>query len=357
LATRPYNKNVSISRILFNQDIAREFSRVAPFEEQPDVIFAAYPIPELADAAALYAKQRSIPAVVDIRDLWPDIWLSAVPRYARWVAQAAVVPFQQRYRRTLRRFDGICGTTNEMVEWGLSKAGRSRGPWDRAFPLAYLENRYTDSERRAAEGFWHELLGTRDETHLTLCFFGNMAMQRARIDVMIRAMRILAPNVRRRTRLILCGSGEDFEAVRAMAADIPEVILPGWVTGPQIEALALRSHAGILPYPSGPDFIRSIPNKAIEYLAYGLPILTSLKGPVSNLINDEGCGLVYRETDEVDLARQISALATAPEQLSALSSNARHVFQRYFLASNVYGRLADMLKEVCSATALAKPSA
>lgn len=357
LPTRPYQKKVSFARIRFNLDIARAFRAQAERERPPDVILAAYPIPELAEAAALYAKKRGIPTIIDVRDLWPDIWLTAIPAFARPAARIALLPFHHQCRRTLRLFDGICGPTDEMVEWGLAKAGRPRGSWDRAFPLAYPANVYSEAEKCEAEEFWRTTLSGLPPAKLKLCFFGNLAMQRARIDVMIDAMRQLSPEVRSQTRLVLCGMGEDVEAVRAMAADIPQIIMPGWVTAPQIEVIALQSDAGILPYPSLQDFTIAVPNKAVEYLAHSLPILTSLRGPVSRLIQAEHCGILYRETDPADLAQKIMDLFQAPNELKRLSANADRVFRENFLATEVYGRVADMLTELVASPRSDRPSA
>ena len=148
---------------------------------------------------------------------------------------------------------------------------------------------------------------------------------------------------------MLCGNGDGLDALRASAAEVPEIVFPGWVNGPQIEVLAQSSDAGMLPYPSDPDFRRSIPNKVIEYLAYGLPVLTSLRGPVSDLIADEKCGRIYRETDARDLSATIADLIESPEQLQTMSQNTERVFQERFHATKVYGRLADMLVQVAEA--------
>ncbi len=356
LHTRPYRRNVSVERIRFNVDIARAFAREAERVEPPDAILSAYPIPEFAEAAARYARPRNIPCVVDVRDLWPDVWATVAPSFLRPLAHAALLPFYLRSSRTLRLFDGIWGVTDEMVEWGLTRARRRRGAWDLSFPLAYAEDVYTETEQREAEDFWQATLPRSEPPQLRLCFFGNIALGRGRQDVMVDAMRYLPDDMRGKVQLVLCGSGEDLDKLRQMAADIPQAVLPGRVTGPQIQALARRSAAGILPYPSHPDFRRSMPNKVIEYLAYGLPILTSLQGPVSRLVEGEGCGVLYAETDARDLARTIAELFNAPQELGRLSQNARRLFRDRFAAADVYGRVGEALRGMSTASA-ASPSA
>src|SRR5262249_31572427 len=93
----------------------------------------------------------------------------------------------------------------------------------------------------------------------------------------------------------------------------------------------------------------SIPNKAIEYLAHGLPIMTSLQGPVSALVDLKNCGRTYGETDPSGLARVIEDLHHQPAQLKTMSENALRAYREQFQADSVYGEFADMVLE------LAKP--
>ena len=350
LQSRPYARNISVARLLANRDIAAEFRRRAGDELPPDVILASYPIPELSRAGAEYAAVRSIPCIVDIRDLWPDAWTTILPKLLQPLGSLALLPFYRQSRVTLRGFSGICAITDDMVDWGLARAGRKRGKWDRAFPLAYPETIYSPVQLVEARRFWSAKLDGLPPARLKLCFFGNISTARARIDVMIDAMRLLPHDVKVGTRLVICGLGEGLDALRKSAADVLQIVFAGWANGPQIQTLASSSHAGILPYPSDEDFKRSIPNKAIEYLAHGLPILTSLKGPVSSLIASEGCGRVYRETDARDLAATLVDLFNAPRQLETMADNARRAFRDRFLATNVYGRLANMLTDIVQTT-------
>lgn len=343
LDTPLYRRNISMARILSNRHVGAEFAQHAPSEPPPDVVVASYPIPELAAAGATYAQDRGIPTVVDIRDLWPDIWPSIVPAFAQPLARLALHPFYRQSRQVLRQFDSISGITDDIVDWGVARAGRARRPTDVAFPLAYPAVAYSETELREARSFWSARLGQGPRPDLVLCYIGNVASRRGRLDVMITAMRQLPEGIRDRVQLIVCGTGASLPGLKEAARGMPQVIFPGWINGPQIQALATSADLGVLPYPSELDFERSIPNKAIEYLAHGLPILTSLRGPVSRLIESEKCGCIYRETDSADMARVIAGLVERPGQLKPLSVNAARVFRERFLASTVYGNYVDFL--------------
>ena len=55
------------------------------------------------------------------------------------------------------------------------------------------------------------------------------------------------------------------------------MLFPGWVNKPEIWILMRIAQVGLAPYRSTEDFIISIPNKAIEYMSAGLPVISSLK--------------------------------------------------------------------------------
>ena len=198
LDSRPYRRNVSVTRILANYDIAAEFKRRSLEEAPPDVIFASYPIPELAKAGVDYAHKHSLPSIVDIRDLWPDIWTTVLPKPLRPLGSIALLPFHFQSARTLKAFSSICAITDEMAEWGLERAGRPRGKDDQAFPLAYTRNSYSEAEIAEARTFWTKLFEAMAPARLKLCFFGIMS-HRLRIDVIIDAIRLLPDDLRRQT--------------------------------------------------------------------------------------------------------------------------------------------------------------
>lgn len=356
LDSRPYSRNVSFKRILSHRDVAAEFRRLAEQESPPDVLLASYPTPELAHAGAQYARRHGIPCVVDVRDLWPDSWRDALPTHLRPLADPALLLLRRQSSRAIELFDGICAITDGMMQWGLTRVGRDPGKWDRQFPLAYETTEYPSQVLGEAQTFWREKLESNAPT-VRLCFFGNISRARGRLDVMIEAMKLLPMEIRTQTQLVMCGVGEALETFRQSAAGISEIVLPGWVNGPQIQVLAQRSQAGILPYPSDLDFRMSIPNKAIEYLAFGLPVLTSLQGPVTDLIRSEGCGSLYRETDPADLAATICRLCKAPEKLTEMAANSRRVFRERFDSKIVYGKFIAMLQQMAAAGRQRLPSA
>ncbi len=54
-----------------------------------------------------------------------------------------------------------------------------------------------------------------------------------------------------------------------------------------------RAHATIIPYTQFDDYLKLIPNSAIESLAAGKPILVSSKTEIAKTVREEQCGVVF----------------------------------------------------------------
>ena len=136
------------------------------------------------------------------------------------------------------------------------------------------------------------------------------------------------------------------ERLGSLARGVPNVILPGWVDGPALQMIMKRSFLGLTPYRNRSNFVENLPNKFLEYLSQGLPILSSLGGYSRQLLEEAGVGLFYQEKDPSGLAHAVGRLLAAPQERAAMGRSARKLYENRFRADVVYGNLADLLEEI-----------
>ena len=62
--------------------IAHKFKKLArsPNIEKPDIMVVSMPSVLLCNEAVKFAKENNIPVVVDLRDMWPDIFADRAPK-------------------------------------------------------------------------------------------------------------------------------------------------------------------------------------------------------------------------------------------------------------------------------------
>jgi glycosyltransferase involved in cell wall biosynthesis len=123
-------------------------------------------------------------------------------------------------------------------------------------------------------------------------------------------------------------------------------MFPGWASAAEIWTLMRASMVGLTPYRSRPDFVASIPNKSIEYLSAGLPLVSSLQGSLAHLLARADAGLTYANGDVDALVGSLERILNAPGAQAAMATNASELYRREFVAEKVYDEMAAYLEEV-----------
>jgi len=345
-----YRESVSLARVRDHVLWGRAFSRALETAAAPDIIFCAYPTIEAASVCVRFGRERGIPVVVDLRDMWPDIFSERAPLAVKPVARAALWPWRARAREALRGATALFAITDEFLSWGLAFAGRPRREWDTAFLLAYPEATPASADDATmvdATQFWNQHGVTRVGS-FNVVLVGSMTKRRFEMDTVIAAARELQGDGERVT-FILAGDGDDLPAYREQARDCSNVIFPGWLKAAQISDLLGRAHLGLVPYRNSPDLVMSVPNKVGEYLAAGVPVATCLRGTLARFLAERQCGLQFEagaSASLTDLVRQLRG--DTPRRLR-LSANARAAYQQELSADAVYGRLITRLEVIAGA--------
>ena len=342
---KAYKRNVSLERINHHREVATEWERISENLPKPDIIVASMPPLELSRAAVRFGRRNHIPVVVDIRDLWPDIFLEVFPKGTKWIGKVAIAPFYKMLDESVRDASAISGVSEHAVDWALSSAGKHRSKYDGQLPLAYSPDMFSSSEITAAREFWDRVGIRAGDTELTICFFGTFT-PRIDLDVVLSAARQIPASMKDKIRLVLCGIGALADKVKACSSDTPGVIAPGWLNGAQINVLMQRSHVGLLPYPD--TFAKIVPNKVFDYLSGGLPVLTCLRGVTSDLIIGNQAGWMYNSGDAEDLVRMLVKLSQNRSGIAEAAICSAKL-SKHFTAKKIYGEFRERLKSIIEA--------
>src|SRR6185503_13112353 len=136
------------------------------------------------------------------------------------------------------------------------------------------------------------------------------------------------------------------ERYRTEARDLKNVFFTGRLSRPAVGALLKASRIGIAPYLDIRNFRDNVPNKIVEYLSVGLPILSPLSGEVGQLLSGGAVGLHYAPGSAPALAGAMNHLAGDGELRRRFSSNARQIFMERYEAVGVHSRLTAYLEQL-----------
>jgi len=330
--TRGYERNASLSRFRDHRILAQRFERLAGLHVKPDAILAGMPTDHFCVSAVKIGKQYGIPVILDVRDLWPDVFYRQVPVPLRPMLWLATRSFDRRISWAFARADSIIGNTEPFVKWGLKKARRCWRPADKVVPIGYQEPTLSGKEWADGYEFWREHGVRPDDGVFTICFFGSMGPM-YNFQPVLKAARSLQDD-EIPVRFVLCGKGDQLGVLRRKARRLKSVLLPGWVNQGQIASLMRMSHLGLAPYRDDPNFRMNLPNKPAEYLSASLPFLTGIDGVMHDLVRKHVCGQRYTSGEQ--LASAIRSYRDHPTRLKQERQNARRLFQEMLDADIVY---------------------
>jgi glycosyltransferase involved in cell wall biosynthesis len=345
MSGRGYHHDHAPSRLLHNRETAREFLRMAAeSNEPPDLVFAPVPTLELAESSASYAMAHRLPVVIDVRDRWPDVYLAMFPDWmesqARWILRSEF----RRAHRIFSRATGITAVSPSFLRWGLAQAKRDMSASDQVFHIGFPD-----------EGFDRESLDAQKRTFMTryglsrddkvIAFAGTFSADRA-LDKVIEAARHILHRRPSNVWFFIIGDGDGNQRLRDSAKDLPHVVFTGWQDNLSLRALLEMSTVGLAPYTS--DALMSLPNKPFEYMAAGLPILSSLKGELEELIHESRIGRQFVAEDPRSLIYEIEWCLSHGSETKQMSRRSRDLYERHFRSEAIYGRLAAFLEGIAA---------
>lgn len=341
LYARGYRRNVSLARLAFHRFVASRLVSLMERREPPDLILSSIPVPLLCKAAVSFGRSRGIPVVIDIRDKWPDVYLTAVPNRMRPIAKWALIPGYARNRRFLGAAAAIMAVSPSFLSWALAQAGREAAEFDGVYPLAYPEPALLPAVSEA------EITELRtagvDPSKVVCCFIGQFERSYD-LETVIRVAQLFERAGPSNVQFVFAGSGSDEPHLRRMAQSLSNVLFLGWLNFPSLRALLRLSSVGLASYRAGAS--QSIPNKPVEYLSEGLALVSSLSGDLEHLIETHKCGFSYRPSASGELATIISRLAGDPALLASTRERSRRLFSMSFAASKVYEEMVSRLETV-----------
>ncbi|MDB4915695.1 MAG: Alpha-D-kanosaminyltransferase [Gemmatimonadetes bacterium] len=340
-----YPRNVSLKRVRDHRRLAARFHARAQRQERPDVILCSLPPLELALAAVEYGQRLRVPVVVDVRDLWPDIFIDVIPRPLRPLARVAMQPLEAIAQQACTGATAIWGHAAAFVDWGLQHASRTATTLDRTFPFGYVSTEPTAAEITQSVQTWRTLGVARENEKLIACFVGTVGQQ-TDVASLVDTARLLGTNPR--VQIVICGTGTRLDELMQRSKGLTNIIFAGWRQRPEIWTLLRMASVGVAPYVARKDFINTIPNKVPEYLSAGLPVALNLtSGVMYDLLLREGCGFSY-ENSPARFAEQLMALDNEPARLQAMRIEALRVFNERFLAERVYGDMITALEQIAA---------
>lgn len=328
-----YKKNISVSRIINHKVIAKKFKKKAKKMEKPDLIYASFPTIDYAEEAVKYGKKHNIPVIVDVRDLWPDIFNHNLPKKLRLLASPYIRYMDYKTKRIMRDAFAINSISEAMLEWGLKKGNREKGKYDRFFYIGY-------DKKENVEKYEKENIIDKEKFNISFFATINNQFDYEKIIELSKELEKKDKDV----VINICGDGPKFKGIEEMAKEQSNIKLLGWVGEEELNYILQNSKIGLAPYKNTFDFQMSVSNKFGEYISYGLPIAITSEGYMKKLIEENKCGISTQNMEE--MCNYIINLKNNTEEYKKTKENAIKLYEESFVAEKIYKELADYLEKI-----------
>lgn len=339
--TNGYKRNISFARVLHHKNAGKNILNRMKHLDKPEVIIASMEPLEVSFSAVQYAKENGVPCIVDVRDLWPEIYYDVIPRSLHWLLDVYVKKCKKTLNYTMANCDSIVGLSEGFLQYGLKYAERQKKDNDKVFPIAYPNYDY-ESYRNRLEEFWGKY-GLKNSDFI-VTFLGNFGDQ-FRFEKIIEASKKLA--IYSDIKFVLCGNGKHQDEVQQRVGK--NVIMPGWIEKNEILSLLSNSHLGMAPYIDSMNYRMNTPNKFGEYLSAGVPIAVEVSGEMEHLLKINECGYLYSSGDELETI--ILSYYQSKEKREKHAINAKRLYNQMFNAEMANGNL---LEHVCKISKIRK---
>lgn len=282
-----YASNIGLGRIFHDFRLALSLSLFFIKNKKklnPDIVICSIPSIELAliTFITFFKKYK----VLDIRDLWPDVFKDLVPKKYKLFFNGLSILLNSLNRICFNFSDCTLGLTNSFLEWGSEKIIKKNHK--KKFLL--LRMSYPKLIRKFLKVKKSKVIES-----LNLTFVGTLGKTND-LDTVIQAINMLPNSID--VKLNICGAGLNLENLKSLSYK-KSIKFHGWQNKHYINDLLEKADIGIAPYINSKNYTYNMPNKIAELLAHGLPVALSLnEGETYNFISKYECGFSYENSAE-----------------------------------------------------------
>jgi glycosyltransferase involved in cell wall biosynthesis len=327
LESSGYKKNISFKRFYDHIQLATNFRQRIQSEDCPDIIISSFPTMDLCKESIKYAKEKNIPVLLDLRDLWPDTFVDALPSIAQKIGKLLMLPLFLKAKSICKSATGLIGITQPFLDWGIKNANRATNSHDKVIHFGYTLAKFDVTNIN--------INIDKKENDFILCYIGNIS-NNWDFETINDAILLLNQRQSKRFRFIICGNGDALESFKNIAKGNQNIEFLGRINAAEIAYVMSKADLGMIPYLDIANFQNTLSNKTIEYWAGGLPVLTSVNGYLGNFIQTKSLGLIYENKNPNDLVQKIEQFAGNQKYYTEIKTNAIDIFEKSFSAEIVY---------------------
>ncbi len=328
-----YLKNVSLKRVYSHSTAAKNLSKYLNERKKPDLIYTVTTSTAFAYAATKYVKKNDIKLVIDVRDIWPEVFKIVVKN--KFLYNLIFHRQKKKANAIYAAADGIIGVSQTYVDRALSVNNKAKT----AFSV------FLGTQLDRFDEYADEDMTIKPKGELWVAYIGTLGHSYNLNDI-IDAFEILKNKGLTKIKFKVLGDGplKDNFITRAENKGI-ECEFLGRLPYPQM--VKYLTNCDIAVNPIIDQSSASIINKVGDYAAARLPIInTQPDKEYRQLVQEYRIGFNCNNGDIESIAEKIEFLYNDREQRVEMGENNRRLAEEKFDRNKTYPQIVELIKSL-----------
>ena len=325
-----YSEHISISRIKFEINFIKHFRLLAEKEEtKPDLIIIGEPSLFVSYNFIKYVKKHNVKFVIDMVDIWPELFKLVLPKILKPYHKLIFFPFYLKRRWFIKKANGILSVSKAYLKIATDINGKVASKivyWGVDLSSFNVENRIENNES-TLNIIYAGTLGDNYDVQIII----NCAkkVQKQNLDV----------------HIYIAGDGNlrEFVIDSIEQYNLTKTTYLGRISPEELVLYYQKCQLALSTYSI--ESTVSMPIKAFDYFAAGLPLLNSLGMDLGEMVLEYNLGLNYEPGNSNDLFDKIIYLRNNMEQLNEMKINCIEIAKK-FDESKIYKEYVEFCKKI-----------
>ncbi len=302
-----------------------------------DVVIGTSPTFFAAIAAAGRGLGYRVPFVMEVRDLWPAIFVDLGVLRNPWLIRMLEMLELWLYRLADRVVTVTQSFRQNLIDRGVSPDKVVNIP--NGADVDYWTPRPGDPQLRSKLGL---------EDKFVVLYIGAHGISHALTRVLECAKQLKENND---IQFVFVGDGAEKQRLLDYQKQerLNNVTFHNSVDKDQVMSFYAMSDACLVPLRDIPLFDSFIPSKMFEIMAMARPIIASLKGEAADIVKRSGSGIVVKPEDAGAIRRSILHLYNDSGLCQELGRNGRAYVCRHFSRKSLADKYLSVLSDAISA--------
>ena len=330
-----YKKNIDLRRIWSHHIAAKNLKKMLQQDGDYDLIYCEIPPNDVALAAAEFAREKGIPFVVDVNDLWPEAMRMVLD--VPVISDILFYPFLRDARKVYDLCSGVVGTSDEYA----ARPFKHRRE-DIPKITVYVGNELSVFDQ-GAEDHMDEVQKPEGEFWVT--YAGTIGTSYD-IRTMVLAADVLKERGYDNIHMKILGGGPLKEELEELASTLKgNVDFVGYA--PYEKMAAYLKKSDILVNSFVKKAPQSIVTKIGDYLAAGKPMINTCSSPeFRGKVETDGFGINIEAEDKIILADAILELYKDEGKRARMGERARQIAQEQFDRPYAYRKILELMERL-----------